>query len=86
MEKDIEIPNPPVCKNPNCTELADMRRIPWEGFCSYGCMRESANMSVRLKEENKKLREALKFYATNNCDDCLVTDEGDIARQALEDK
>ena len=41
MNKDVEIPNQPMCKNPNCTELADVRdNIAWKGYCSCDCMME----------------------------------------------
>ena len=50
MNKDMEIPNQPMCKNPNCTELADMRQsVIWEGYCSWGCLHEAdtiANSTV----------------------------------------
>lgn len=43
----------------------------------------------KLKEENKRLREALEFYANgNHCmvyyDKIILLDDGEKARQALE--
>lgn len=61
----------------------------WQAALVYARQENSNNNSEtidRLNQENKKLREALEFYATHARDNCRYRVTNKIAREALKEE